>query len=76
LSPRPKKPVEPTPLLEEIEKGHPLKVVGERGPFKFIKINEEDDSVTVWGGDKDPNGYNSMRTFTSDRIKVQPNPRS
>lgn len=64
-----------TPPLTEIQRGHPVNVAGERGPYKFVKINESDGSVTVYGGDKDPGGKNSMRTFVSERITVLPIPK-
>lgn len=77
--PRRKPPAstEPSPDISEIEKGHPVKVRGERQTiiFKFMKLNDQDDSVTVWGGDKDPTGYIAMRTYPKDRIIVLPHPK-
>jgi hypothetical protein len=64
-----------TPPLTEVQKDHPVTVAGERGPYKFVRINENDGSVTVYGGDKDPGGRNSMRTFVAERITVLPIPK-
>lgn len=61
-----------TPPLTDVQRGHPVKVAGERGPFKFVRINESDNSVTVYGGDKDPGGKNSMRTFVMERVTALP----
>jgi hypothetical protein len=64
-----------TPPLTEVQRGHPVTVAGERGPYKFVKINDSDGSVTVFGGDKDPGGKNSMRTFVAERVTVLPIPK-
>jgi len=74
---KPPQSTEPSPDITEIGKGHPVKVKGEKQTvtFRFMKINEKDDSVTVWGGDKDPTGYIAMRTYPKDKIIVLPNPR-
>lgn len=74
---KPPQNTEPPPDITEIGKGHPVKIRGERQTitFKFMKLNEKDDSVTVWGGDKDPTGYIAMRTYPKDRIIVLPKPR-
>lgn len=61
-----------TPPLTELQKGNPVTVAGERGPFTFVRINESDDSVTVYGGDKDPGGKNAMRTFVKERVESLP----
>ena len=61
-----------TPPLTELQKGNSVTVAGERGPFTFVKINESDNSVTVYGGDKDPGGKNAMRTFASERVTAHP----
>lgn len=73
---KPPQNTEPPPDITEIGKGHPVKVKGERQTitFKFMKLNEKDDSVTVWGGDKDPTGYIAMRTYPKDKIIVLPKP--
>ena len=65
-----------TPPLTELQNNHPVTVAGERGPYKFVRINESDGSVTVYGGDKDPGGRNSMRTFVAERITVLPIPKT
>jgi hypothetical protein len=65
-----------TPPLTEVQRNHPVTVAGERGPYKFVKINESDNSVTVYGGDKDPGGKNSMRTFVMERVTPLPVPKT
>ena len=72
---RQKKEIEPPPPLTEIGKGHPVTVAGTRGTWTFVSINSSDESVNVWGGDRDPNGKRAMRTFTEDRVTVLPAPK-
>jgi hypothetical protein len=58
------------PTLSEVEKGHPVKVAGVRGTWKFMFRNSEKGEVTLYGGDPNPNAHRSYRTFAEDKIIV------
>jgi len=52
----------------KLEKGHPVKVKGERGKFTFAYVRyfkDEVDSICVHGG---TSGHETFRFFTVDRI--------
>jgi hypothetical protein len=44
-------------------------VSGVRGIYWFRSYRSECDSVTVWGGDKNPNGHRSFQSFPSTRCR-------
>jgi hypothetical protein len=52
---------------ETVEKGTPVKVVGERGNFTFCKQDKNGD-IEVYGG---ANGHLMFRTFTANRIRIK-----
>jgi len=45
-------------------------VTGERGVWFFRSYRAECDSVTVWGGDRNPNGHRAFRSFSADRCRT------
>jgi hypothetical protein len=46
-----------------------VKITGENG-FYWVYGNSQDGSVTLWGGDKDPNGYRSFRSVKPERLTL------
>ena len=52
----------------EIEKGTEVRVEGVRGVFAFCYVRNNE--VTVYGGDRNPNGIRMFRTFTPERVRV------
>lgn len=56
----------------ELEIGSEVRVTGERGQYTVKYIRTEADGgivVTVFGGDRDPGGRRSMRSFYKDRVR-------
>mgnify|MGYP001023319426 CR=1 FL=1 len=48
---------------------------GELGTFcVFTDVLGKDGSVTVYGGDVDPGGYRSFRSFMPDRLTAEHRP--
>lgn len=51
-----------------ITKGTEVRVTGVRGVFVFHAYRNNE--VTVYGGDRNPNGVRMFRTFFADRCRV------
>lgn len=51
-----------------VEKGTEVRVTGVRGVFAFCYFRN--DEVTVYGGDRNPNGIRMFRTFVPDRCRI------
>ena len=45
-------------------------VAGVRGLYFFRSYRAECDSVTVWGGDKNPNGHRAFRSFPASKCRT------
>lgn len=45
-------------------------VAGVRGVYWFRSYRAECDSVTVWGGDRNPNGHRSFQSFAASRCRT------
>lgn len=53
------------------EKGDKVMIVGENGVFRvYDDIPWYDGSISLFGGDKDPNGIRKFRSVMPDKIKA------
>lgn len=51
-----------------IDKGTEVRITGVRGVFIFHAYRNGE--VTVYGGDRNPNGHRMFRTFVPDRCRI------
>lgn len=55
----------------QVEPKTEIVIAGVRGGiYWFRSYRPECDSVTVWGGDKNPNGHRSFQSFPAHRCRV------
>lgn len=55
----------------EFVKGDRVRIAGERGTFKVHRTERNPDgSVSLFGGDMDPNGTQSFRDVFSERLST------
>lgn len=52
-----------------IEIGDQVRIVGQRGQYKVVRMDNSDGSYLLWGGDKNPNGKQGYRSIKPDRLR-------